>query len=504
MTAGNSYRTILRSSSIIGGSSLLNILISLARVKIVALLLGPAGIGVVGLYHNVLQVAATISGMGIGVSGLRQIAASNSHADHDTVRLVRATLFWAALMLGVIGAVVFLLFNVQIASFVISDARWAGQLGWLAFGIILLVIYGNQIAVLNGLRRIGDIARIQVISAFMASILGIAVLLAWGESGLIGYVLSASVSSFLVALYFIRRVPVTQGREPTGREIRACARALFALGVPYMWSALITLGGFLVMRILIERQLGAHSLGQFQAAWAIGMMYIGFILAAMGTDYLPRLSGSIGEPAAARQLINEQVEVALLLATPLVIGVLALAPWVVPLLYSEAFQPSATILQWQLLGDILKVASWPLSMVTLAAGAGRTYAMTESTAIVVLVAGVYLGIEYFGLIGTGVAYLVSYAIYLPIVYLLARKRIDFRWQRAVFWQGVTFFLAALAVAVIGLWSHLLAAVIGVILAGAFALFGLARLSHKADLRHLVDRLGPPFRKLTSLFEKYGS
>ena len=483
---------------------MLNILISLARVKIVAVLLGPVGIGVVGLFHNALQVAATISGMGIGVSGLRKIAASDSRGDHDAMRLVRETLFWMALILGTLGAVVFLLFHAQIASFVISDAQWASRLGWLALGIVMLVIYGNQIAVLNGLRRIGDIAKIQVISAFMASILGIAVLLAWGESGLIGYVLSASVSSLLVALYFIRRIPVTQGREPTWPEIRACARGLFALGIPYMWSSLITLGGFLVVRILVERQLGSHSLGQFQAAWAIGMTYIGFILAAMGTDYYPRLSGSIGEPAAARQLINEQVEVALLLASPLVVGVLGLAPWIMPLLYSDAFQPSAAILQWQLLGDILKVASWPLSMVTLAAGAGRTYAMTESIAIVVLLAGVFLGIEFLGLIGTGIAYLVSYAIYLPIVYLLARKRIDFRWQRAVFVQGLTFFAASLTVAVVGLWSHLLAAVIGVILAGAFALFGLARLSHKADLRHAVDRLGPPFRKLTSLFEKYGS
>jgi PST family polysaccharide transporter len=504
VTAGNSYRTILRSSSIIGGSSLLNVVISLARMKIVALLLGPVGVGVVGLFHNVLQVSGTISGMGVGASGLRQIAAARSIGDDDAVRLVRAALFWVALVLGAIGAAVFVLFREPIAAIVITDPRWAGMLAWLALGIILTVIYGNQIAVLNGLRRIGDIARIQVASAFLASVLGVSILLVWGESGLMGYVLSASGASFLVALYFIRRVPIVEGREPTWREILASARGLFALGIPYMWSGLITLGGFLFVRILVQHHLGTTSLGQFQAAWAIGMMYISFILAAMGTDYYPRLSGCIGDHAAARQLVNEQVEVALLLATPLVIGVLALAPWLVPLLYSDAFQPSAAVLQWQLLGDILKVVSWPLSMVTLAAGAGRTYAMSESTGIVVLVAGVYLGIVFFGLIGTGVAYLVTYAVYLPIVYWLARRRIDFRWQRAVFWQGMVSFLAACAVAALGLWSHLLAAVAGVVLAGSFAIYGLARLSHKADLRHRVDRLGWPFRRLTSLFAKYGS
>ena len=422
MTVGNSYRTILRSSSIIGGSSVLNVLISLARMKIVALLLGPAGVGVVGLFHNVIQVTGTISGMGLGASGLRQIAAAEANADADTVRRVRAALSWAGWTLGLLGAAAFVLLSDRIAPFVISDPRWSGLLGWLAIGLVLVVVYGNQVAVINGLRRIGDIARIQVLSAFLASVLGIAILLVWGADGLVGYVLSASVASCLVAVYFLRRLPAAAGRVPRPREVFACARGLFAVGVPYMWSSLITLGGFLVVRIIVERHLGTTSLGHFQAAWAIGMMYISFILAAMGTDYFPRLSGCIADRVAASQLINEQIEVALLLAVPLVIGVLALAPWIVPLLYSSEFGPAAAILQWQLLGDILKVVSWPLSMVTLAAGAGRTYAGTETTAIVVLVGGVFLGIEMFGLVGTGIAYFATYVVYLPLVYLLWAMR----------------------------------------------------------------------------------
>jgi PST family polysaccharide transporter len=504
MTSNSSYRTILRSSSIIGSASLLNVLISLIRVKVVALLLGPIGIGVVGLFSNVLQVSGTISGMGLGASGLRQIAAARSMADVDAVRLVRASLFWSALLLGAIGAVVFLLFGDQIAAIVISDKRWAGSMPWLGLGIILIVVYGNQIAVLNGLRRIGDIARIQVASAFMASVLGVAILLVWGESGLMGYVLSASIASFVAALYFIRRIPITEGRKPTWREIRACSRGLFALGVPYMGSGLTIFGGLLVVRIIVEQRLGTHALGQFQAAWVIGMMYISFILAAMGADYYPRLSACIGDHSAARQLINEQTEVALLLAAPLVIGVLALAPWLVPLLYSNAFQPAVAILEWQLIGDILKVCCWPLGMVTLAANAGKTFAMTQLVFIAVLIAGCYLGVASIGLIGTGISYVVAYAVLLPIVYWLARKRINFRWNRGVFWQSITILAAAVSVSVIGLWSPLLAAVVGVTLACIFGLYGLVRLSHKADLRHLVDRLGPPFRKLTALFAKYGS
>ena len=51
---GKSYRQILRSTSIIGGASVINILIGLVRVKVAAVLLGPAGIGLIGLFKAML------------------------------------------------------------------------------------------------------------------------------------------------------------------------------------------------------------------------------------------------------------------------------------------------------------------------------------------------------------------------------------------------------------------------------------------------------------------
>ena len=51
---GNSYRQIFRASSIISGAQALNYLIGLARIKVVALLIGPAGVGLFGVYTSAL------------------------------------------------------------------------------------------------------------------------------------------------------------------------------------------------------------------------------------------------------------------------------------------------------------------------------------------------------------------------------------------------------------------------------------------------------------------
>ncbi|MCB1507177.1 MAG: O-antigen translocase, partial [Hyphomicrobiaceae bacterium] len=74
MSDQNSYRTILRSSSIMGGASVINVLIGLLRMKLVAVLLGPAGIGLIGLLQNLMQAASGVAAMGLGTVGVRQIA----------------------------------------------------------------------------------------------------------------------------------------------------------------------------------------------------------------------------------------------------------------------------------------------------------------------------------------------------------------------------------------------------------------------------------------------
>ena len=48
----SSYREVVNASSIVGGAQVINMIISLIRTKLVALLIGPTGIGIVGLYHR--------------------------------------------------------------------------------------------------------------------------------------------------------------------------------------------------------------------------------------------------------------------------------------------------------------------------------------------------------------------------------------------------------------------------------------------------------------------
>ena len=491
MSKDGSYRQILRSSSIIGGASVINIAVGLLRIKVAAVLLGPAGVGLIGLLTNLAGTASAVAGLGIGNVGTRQIAEAVGRDDAAVMAAARRALFWGSLVLALLGTAAFWSLRAVLAVRVLGDASLAGEVGWLALVVGLTVAAASQTALLNGMRQISDLARISVLSALLSTLLGIGALMLWGRSGLVAFLIAAPLASFLLGHVYVARLPKVQA-PPTplpvlGRQWRVLAR----LGTAFMVAGLAATLGQLLVRTLVQRQLGADALGYFQAAATISMTYIGFVLTAMGTDYYPRLTAAIHDHAAVNRMVNEQTEVALLLAGPVFLAMMGLAPWTIELLYSQSFHPAAEVLRWQVLGDILKVASWPLGFMILASGAGRTFMLTETLAVSVFVVLTWFGLPSVGVVATGAAFVGMYVVYLPIVYWLAWRSSGFRWAGTAKWLLGFLILSAAALLVTAEWSATASAVAGIMLSIGFGLYSFSRLAHKTNLSghlgHLTGR-----------------
>ena len=489
-----SYRRILKSSSIIGGASVINILIGLVRTKIIAVLLGPTGIGLVSLYTGLLSTATAVASMGIGIVGTRQISEALAKENERAMAVVRRAMFWGALLLASAGALVVWSLREVLAVKVLGGAEHSATVGWLALGVALSVASASQGALIQGMRRIGDMARISVLGSLLNTVLGVALLWQWGQAGLVAYVLTGPLVSFLLGHWYVSRLPKVASGPIAMQEMAHQWQTLLRLGIPFMGAGVAGALVQLWIRVEVGNTLGGESLGHFQSAWTISMQYIGFVLAAMGADYYPRLTGVIHDHKAATRLVNEQTEIALLLSAPVLIAMMGLAPWVIALLYSSAFAPAVEILRWQILGDVLKVVSWPLGFVIMAAGAGKTYFLTE-TLVLVLMGSLIAGFSSsVGLKITGIAFLVSYIVYLPLVYLLARHSIAFHWTKAVVRLIVVVFFACAAVGAVSTlyWWGLF---ISVAMSILFAFYAFSRIAAMASTGKPVGRSADLIHKL---------
>ncbi|CAJ0681146.1 Lipid III flippase [Ralstonia mannitolilytica] len=492
MVAANGYRQILRSTIIIGGASILSVVLGLVRTKVAAVLLGPSGVGLIGLFQNLIATASSIASLGFGNVGTRQIAEAAGREDALAVAAARRALCWGTLALALVGMFAFWGLRTVLAEWVLGDVTAAASVGWLALGIALTVAAGSQSALLNGLHRIGDIARVSVLSALLSTVLGVGVLLTWGEGGVLAFVLSAPLCTFFFGHLYVARLPPVLAPTTPRAVLFGQLTTLARLGVAFMLAGLVATLTQLLVRTLVQRQLGIEASGNFQASWQISMTYLGFVLSAMGTDYYPRLTAAIHDHIVANRLVNEQTEAALLLGGGVLLAMLGLAPWVIDRLYSADFFAAAEVLRWQILGDLLKVVSWPLGFVLLASGNGRAFLIAESVAFGTFAVLTWLTLPWFNVNATGIAFFGMYIVYLPFVYWLAKRRTNFQWTSSVWWHASTLFAVCVVIKLAAGWSQFWGAGLGVIGSLIWFAYAVGRLS----------RMGLLGKKINTLYSKF--
>ncbi len=483
-----SYRRIFKATSIIGGASVLSIVVGILRTKVFALLLGPAGIGLLGLLNAFMAAAVTVAQMGIGTVGTRQIAEAHATGDLARIALARRALVLASIALAAISGATVWLLREPLALHALRDARLADAVGWIGVGTALSVAALAQVSLLQGMRRMRDLALLQIGGALLFTLAGLPLVWVFGLVAVPIYILLMPVSSFVLGHILVARLERLPAVHAGMKELGGQWRMFFVLGLPMMGAAAANTVTMLWIQSEIKRALGIEALGIYVASNTIAMQYMGIVLTAMAGDYYPRLTGIITDAAASRRLVNQQTEVALSLAGPLILVMFAAAPWVIQLLYSSQFAPASDVLRWQVAGTLLKVLSWPMGFILLAAGAGRVFFLSEVATLLVMAGVTALCLDRFGVVGAGIGYFVGYAVYLPLIFILAAPRIGLRWSRPV--------LLALAVTTAGLaaltWAAIapspVAIAVGVVVAGAASAYLLFAAIRTLGAAGLIRRL----------------
>lgn len=495
VTSNHSRRQVLKSTSIIGGATVVSLAIRIVRTKILAILLGPSGIGLDGVYNSIIDLARTISSLGINISGVRQIAAAVGEGDRRVIGHTVVTLRRVSIIAGTIGALLLFCIRGPLSRLTFGNAEHATGIGLLSIALFFGVVGASQGALLQGVRRIGDLAKMGVIGAIIATVVSIPIVWIWGQKGIPFYLVLIAAMTTLVSWLYARRVQVERLAISMGQVVRE-ASALLKLGIILLFSALMPFGAMYFLRVLVTRMEGVDGVGQFQAANNLSTIYVSFILQAMSADFYPRLTGVATDRAKCNQVANEQVEISMLLALPGILATLVLAPLIIHFFYSSKFGMAAQILRWQIIGVLFQVACWPLGMIPVATGRARLslFAETLGSASYVLLA--WFGLQYFGLPGTGMAFVGAYLFYWVLIYLVVKQVTGFGWSA----RNIQLILGGSIMVVLALVAHLLlpgvwSAAIGGILtlaAAAYCLKHLWEIIGTERICHYLRKMGLGF------------
>ncbi|MBE7184170.1 MAG: O-antigen translocase [Methylobacterium mesophilicum] len=490
-----SHLDILRSTAIIGSSSLVNILLAVVRAKAMAILLGPSGVGLMGLYNSVLDLAQSLAGLGVQASGVRQIAEAAGTGEAERLARTATVLRRLSVGLGVIGALLLVALSVPVARLTFGDESHAAGIALLSLALFCRIVAAGQAALLQGLRRIGDLARISVLGGLASTLVGLPLIYLFGADGVVLSILAITLASLATSWWFARKVSVEAPRL-SASAFRAESRDLFKLGFAFLTSGLLMTGAAYLVRLIVLHNSGLAAAGFYQSAWTLGGLYAGFILQAMGTDFYPRLTGVAADHDECNRMVNEQAQISMLLAGPGLMGTLTAAPLVMTLFYSPEFMAAVEVLRWICLGMMLRVVVWPMGFIVLAKNTQRIFVWTELAAVAVQVLLAFLLVPRFGPAGAGMAFCGLYLWHGLVIFLVTRRLTGFRPSAENLRLGLVFLPSAiflmLAFQSLGLVFATLVGGTVTFATGLYALHGLAHLvppeALPRILRPLVARL----------------
>jgi PST family polysaccharide transporter len=442
--SGGTYGQILKSSVLVGGSSIIGILIRIVRTKIMAYLLGPAGFGLFGIFGSVEALAESIAGMGVNSSGVRQIAEAVGSGNEERVAQTAAVLRRTSVILGLLGGLVLAVFARQISVLTFGTPTHSVDIALLSLAVLFTVTSAGQAALIQGMRRIADLATMNVWGNLFATLLGIPIVYFFRQDGVVWSLVAVAAMLLFTSWRYSRRIEVQHCSITTAQVVEETS-ALLKLGSVFMMGGLLLSAVAYLIRILIVRKSGLEAAGLYQSAWTLGGLYVGFIVDAMAADFYPRLTASAADDAVCNRLVNEQARVGVLLAGPGVLATLTFAPIAMVLFYSMKFMAAVEVLRWICIGTMLRVVTWPMGFIIVAKGRRAVFFWCEVACAGVYAALSWIFVSMWGLNGAGIAFFV-YGIFHGLLHYPVVGRISgFRWSGDNYRTGAVY---ALLIAVV--------------------------------------------------------
>lgn len=420
MNAKDSYTHMLKYTGLFGGVQGLNIAITLVRNKFVALLLGPAGMGLVSLFNTIVNFFSQATNLGISFSAVRHISETfDSNTPERTEHIIKIVRGWS-LLTAIAGMFVMAMLGPLLSSSVFAWGNHTVHFICLSPVIAMLAITGGETAILKGLRKLKPLAAIQLINMVVALIVSLPAYYLFGMSGIVPVIDILAFAMMACTMYFSCRLYPYTLRGAKG--ILGEGMEMVKLGVAFVLAGIFGSGSEMAIRSFLNVDGNLDVVGLYNAGYMLTITYAGMVFSAMENDYFPRLSAAASDRRSVCNTANRQIEISLLLVSPMLAALIVMLPILLPLLYSHHFSGIIQMGQIAVFSMYFKAITLPLEYINLAKGDSKSYLAIEMFYDVTIVILLVCGYRLFGLWGTGLALSVCHLLNLAVVTAYVKMR----------------------------------------------------------------------------------
>lgn len=424
----NSYTNILKSIGLFGGVQVFQILVGLVKNKVVAVLLGPSGMGVVGMITSSAQMIETFTGFGLGTSAVREIANATSSNDTKRVGRVLCVVRHLVVITGLLGTVLIFLLAGQLSVWSFGNNDYT-----VAFRVVCVISLLDQLkvgqtALMQGTFHYKLMARAALWGSVLGLFISIPLYYQFGEKAIVPVIIINSLTALLLSHLYSRRVHYPKA-SLSMRDVWTEGRGMLGLGFAIALTGAVGIGTTYALRALISNIGSIDDVGLYTAGSTVATMYVNVVLSAMATDYSPRLASISDDKSAFVETINRQMKLMVTIMVPMLVFFVVVIRQLTIILYSSKFLDVTTMIEWMMLGMFFRATSWCLSFAQVARGDSSFFFWNEFASCIYSVLISVVGYKFFRFTGLGVAFLLQYVLYSIQMYILSKKRFGYEFSK---------------------------------------------------------------------------
>lgn len=428
----NGYRRTLKYLGMFGGAQGLSMFLNLVRNKFASVLLGTSGMSLIAIFNRTVQMFSECTNLSLSFSAIRKMSDTYENADEPSVEHCIKVIRSVAVFTGIVGMLLMLLLSPFINkwTFGVND-YYLSRFILLSPVVFFMAVSGGELAILRGIKQFSKVAVYNFVTALISAVVAVAFYFAMGVAGIFPSIFLIAFFQMVSLLYLT--IPHYKYKvQPFSLKILKEGTDVVKLGAGYIYASILTACAMWLICSLLSNIGDGTTAGLFNTGFAMITLLPGILFASMDSEYFPRLSGAAKKYNVRDRMVNEQVEVQLLMQSPLLMAFVVALPILIPLLYDVDFAPAVPLAQAAMFGMFMRAMSYPVSFLPLANNDTLIFLLLETAYNVMLVSFIVMGYSLCGMLGIGIAIAMVHTLDFFLIYGVAVCRYKFRLSRNVF------------------------------------------------------------------------
>lgn len=482
MDKKESYKQIVKTTSLFGGVEIFRILVNVLQTKVVAILLGPAGVGLINMFTTVVNMFVSGFGFGLNTSAVKEVAQAKASSDNEKISKTILSLRRIVRITALFGAVAMICFSKPISIATFGHSGYTFAFVVLSLSLILNIISNGQIALIKGMRYLGYLAKCSLIGAVASLVFSIPFYYWWGQKGIVYVIVLTSLSYLLCTWFYARKIKILEIKL-SWKESFFIGKDMLKMGFFLMLSTFLGQLTSFMVNAYISNTGSVDDVGFYRAGFLITSHYVGLIFAAMSADFLPRLTSVNKDSQLLSTVVHQQTELAILIIAPLVAYLFPLTHLFINILYSSEFYSIDGYINWASLGLVPRACVWVLSYILLAKGESKKFFITELFYNTTYVGLCIWGYRVDTLTGLGIAFFVHNVVCLFFNYYMVKYFCAFSYTKKmilgiILTTVISVLLFFINYAVVGLYGKVIIVIIAILMSA----YSLVTIINKTGLK----------------------